>query len=316
MEDEIFQAPLHKRFIASLLDGVVTTMLAIGMFMLLINGAVDIGFHNLQYKLDQYRLQESSSLFDIQKDAEGNYSSISMLSYNASHPDEYKKFVKAIHDYYFLYETGSEKSEKAFNEKYMLFDGVSLKNAIFSISSIDDGYLTYTLLDEVKDVSTGKTVSKEKTEDYNEAIKHFFDDEKKGVYHLAVTEFTEGERFQNITSTLTTIERLEALICMSVATLVFLCLPILINKHSETAFMHVLSICFVDSYGYQVKWKHKIIRAVVTLLLYASSAYLFGAPILVNMVVMLVHKERRSLIDLASNETAIDKRTSVMLEDK
>lgn len=78
--------------------------------------------------------------------------------------------------------------------------------------------------------------------------------------------------------------------------------------------MRILGICFTDSYGYQVKMHHKVIRALTTLLLYASSIYLFGVPIVVNAIVMLATQNKRSLIDMASNETAIDRKTSVILE--
>lgn len=314
--DEIYQAPLLKRILAPLADGVLTILLSVGMFMLLINGAIDIGFHNLQLKIDQYQLQEKSYLFDIQKDQNGNFTSISRFVYHEDNQDEYKRFASILHDYYFLFVDGNEKSEEVFNKKYMLIDETTLRNAIVSVASLSGGIEAYTLLDEVIDVATNKKVNKTQGNAYYEAIGHFFVDEQKGVYNAALTEFTNNERFQSISSSLAVAERLEVLICTSVAALVFLCLPILINKNGETPFMHLLSICFTDSYGYQVRWRHKIIRALVTLLLYASSVYLFGVPILVNAIVMFVTSQKRSVLDYASNEIAIDKKTSVILEDK
>ncbi len=110
------------------------------------------------------------------------------------------------------------------------------------------------------------------------------------------------------------IERLEALICVAFSTLIFLVPPILLNKNGETAFMRLLGICFSDSYGYQVRWRNKIVRAIVTLSLYSSSVYLFGIPLLINAIVMFATPQKRSLLDYASNETAIDKKTSIILE--
>lgn len=78
--------------------------------------------------------------------------------------------------------------------------------------------------------------------------------------------------------------------------------------------MCLLGICFSDSYGYQVRWRNKIVRAIVTLLLYSSSVYLFGIPIVINAIVMFATPQKRSLLDYASNETAIDKKTSIILE--
>ena len=66
--EEIYQAPLFKRIIASILDVIITLLLSLGFFMLLINGAVDIGFHNLNYKISQFTIQEESSLFYVRKD--------------------------------------------------------------------------------------------------------------------------------------------------------------------------------------------------------------------------------------------------------
>ena len=313
--EEIYQAPLFKRIIASILDVIITLLLSLGFFMLLINGAVDIGFHNLNYKISQFTIQEESSLFYIRKDDNNNFLEVSQLSYNVENLDEYKSFIKNIHDYYFHYVTGDNKQESEFNKKYMLFDETTLKNSVFSVSSLDDSYLNYQLLDDVVDVSTGKVVNKSDTEKYKQAVANFFIDANKGVYNLALSEFTASEKFQQLVTQLQVIERLEALICVVVSTFIFISIPVLLNKNGETAFMHVLGICFSDSYGYKVKWRHKIIRSIMVLLLHASSAYLFGIPLVANIIVCLATPQKRSLIDFASNETAIDKKTSVILEE-
>lgn len=313
--EEIYQAPLFKRIIASILDVIITLLLSLGFFMLLINGAVDIGFHNLNYKISQFTIQEESSLFYIRKDDNNNFLEVSQLSYNVENLDEYKSFIKNIHDYYFHYVTSDNKQESEFNKKYMLFDETTLKNSVFSVSSLDDSYLNYQLLDDVVDVSTGKVVNKSDTEKYKQAVANFFVDANKGVYNLALSEFTASEKFQQLVTQLQVIERLEALICVVVSTFIFISIPVLLNKNGETAFMHVLGICFSDSYGYKVKWRHKIIRSIMVLLLHASSAYLFGIPLVANIIVCLATPQKRSLIDFASNETAIDKKTSVILEE-
>ena len=313
--EEIYQAPLFKRIIASILDVIITLLLSLGFFMLLINGAVDIGFHNLNYKISQFTIQEESSLFYIRKDDNNNFLEVSQLSYNVENLDEYKSFIKNIHDYYFHYVTSDNKQESEFNKKYMLFNETTLKNSVFSVSSLDDSYLNYQLLDDVVDVSTGKVVNKSDVEKYKQAVANFFIDANKGVYNLALSEFTASEKFQQLVTQLQVIERLEALICVVVSTFIFISIPVLLNKNGETAFMHVLGICFSDSYGYKVKWRHKIIRSIMVLLLHASSAYLFGIPLVANIIVCLATPQKRSLIDFASNETAIDKKTSVILEE-
>ena len=313
--DEIYQAPLYKRIIATLLDVIVSLLLALGIFMLLINGAVDIGFHNLDYKISQFKLQEESSLFYVKKDENGNFLEVSSLTYHEDNVEEYKIFADKIHNYYFTYLNQESKSEADFNKKYMLFDENTLKNSIFSINSINDNYQQYVLLDEVTDVSTGKKIAKTDTKKYYTAIMNFFMDSNKGVYSLALTSFTGGEKFQNVVNQLATIERLEALICVAFSTLIFISIPVLINKNGETAFMHVFGICFSDSYGYKVKWRHKIIRSIMVLFLHSASVYLYGVPIVINAIVCLLTPQKRSVIDYASNETAIDKKTSVILEE-
>lgn len=313
--DEIYQAPLYKRILAPLLDGAVTFLLAVGFFMLLINGAVDIGFHNLGLKLDQYQLQESSHLFDVKKDAQGNYSSIALFGYDETNPEEHSRFVTTLHDYYVDYVQSEAKSNAEFNKKYMLFDVNSLQSPVYIIENIDSDIASYQLRDTVVDVLTDKPVSKDKGKAYYEAIAHFFSAENKGVYPMAVTEFTSDSRFQSIADRLTSIERIEAMICLSAAALIFLSIPILINKNGETAFMHLWSICFVDTLGYRVRWRHKIIRSLVTLLLYASLVFLFGIPLLVNIILCLATSQKRSLLDFAAGEIAIDKKTSVILDE-
>lgn len=316
MEDSLYQAPLYKRVIASALDVVMTILLAIGFFMLLINGAVDIGFHNINYKLDQYKLQEESGLFYVTKNSDGSYKEIYSLQYNEEDKEQYKTFVTAISNYYFTYENSPDKSEAYFNENYMLFDKNTCKNPIFSINSMNDGIDKYVLLDDVLDITTNKTINKSEEDKYYKAIMNFFMDSNKGVYNIALTKFTSSEKFQNIVGQLEVIERLEALICIAVSSLIFIAIPTLLNKHGQTPFMHLLGICFTDSYGYQVKWRHKIIRAVVQVLLYTSSAYLFGIPAIVNIIVCLATGDKRSVIDFASNMTAVDKKLSIMMNDK
>lgn len=314
MDEEIYQAPLYKRIIAALLDNIIVVLLAIGIFMLLVNGAVDIGFHNLNYKLNQYKLQEESSLFYVSKDEKGNFVEIKSITYELKDHEGYKTFVSNIHSYYQNYVTLDTKSEAEFNKKYMLFDEKTYRNAIFSINSLNDEYSTYTLLDEVKDVTNNRMVKKENEEQYYEAIYNFFTDKTKGVYNLALTEFTNSEKFNTLVKDLEAIERIEALICVSVSSL-FIAIPVLINKNGETAFMHVLGITFSDSAGYKVKWRNKIIRSIMIILLNASSTYLFAIPLVVNSLLCLFTPNNRSLIDYASNETAIDKKTSIILEN-
>jgi len=314
--DEIYQAPLYKRIIAAVLDGAITILLAIGFFMLLVNGAVDIGFHNLQYKINQYKLQDESGLFYVNKSSEGNYIEVSTLKYNEEDKDEYKNFLNKISDYYFTFVDSEDKSEAYFNEKYMNFDKNTLENPVFSINTINDGVASYSLLDEVLDVSTNKKINKTDEAKYYKAIMNFFMDSNKGVYNLALTEFTNSSRFQNIYNELQGVERLEALICVTVSSLLFLALPTLINKHGETAFMHILGVCYSDSYGYKVKWHNKIIRAIVIVLLYASSAFLFAIPLLVNIIISLLTPMKRSLLDYASNMVAVDRKTSVIIDEK
>ncbi len=312
--DELYQAPLYKRILSGILDQTMAILLAVGLFMLLANGAVDIGFHNLSYKVEQFKLQEESSLFDVTKDGSGNYVGVTALTYDLNQSNDWKRFVEKIHSYYVFSVPEASRSNADFNKKLMLFDANSCKNAIFSIETIDADYTSFALMDEVTDVVTKKAIAKSDEANYKLAIANFFVAEGKGVYHLALTEFTSSERFQSIQGRLQTVERLEVLICMAVATAIFISLPVLLNKNGETAMMHLFSICFVDSFGYKVKWRNKILRALVTLILNAVSVYLFAIPILVNAVVFLATPSKRSLIDFAANESAIDKKTSVILE--
>lgn len=313
--DEIYQAPLLKRILSGILDMTVATLLAIGLFMLLINGAVDIGFHNLDYKIRQFKLEEESGLFYVRKDSDGNYLEVSTLRYDETSVEEPINFAKTLYNYYQNFVVKDNKSNTEFNKKYMGFDENNLKNAVFSIYSINDDYTSYTLLDEVTDITTNKKISKENKSEYNTAIMRFYYEENKGVYNIALSDFTNDTRFLEIAGTLQSIERLEALICMAVSSLIFIALPVLINKNGETAFMHVFSLCFSDSYGYKVKWKHKIIRAIVIVVLNSVSVYLYAAPLLVNILLCLFTPTHRSLIDYASNEVAVDKKNSVIIDN-
>ena len=79
---------------------------------------------------------------------------------------------------------------------------------------------------------------------------------------MAVTEFASDSRFQTIADRLTSIERIEAMICLSAAALILL-----------------------------------------------------SIPFLVNIVLCLATSQKRSLLDFAAGEIAIDKKTSVILDE-
>ena len=75
--------------------------------------------------------------------------------------------------------------------------------------------------------------------------------------------------------------------------------------------MYVFGISYVDPNGNKIKWGHKILRALITLVLYSISSYLYAAPLIINAIVMFFSPLNRSIVDIGSNMVAIDKKESI-----
>ena len=313
--NDIYEAPLLKRVIAGLLDFIVVVLLAISTFMLLANGAIDIGFHNIERKQKQYKLQEESSLFKVTYNKNDDIIGLELLEYNTKEDREDFKFLKAINDYYFTYLDKEDKTNKELNINYFKFDENTLENNIYKINSIDDKYEDFILKVNILD-QNNNIISNSDTEKYNKTIKDFFLNEKRGIYHYALTDFTSSIEFKNIMMKLNEIERYEVLISTLFSSIIFLVIPALINKNGETAFMHIFKLGYSDSYGYKIKFKHKIFRALSLMIIYTASAYLYLVPLIINYLVVLFNKNRRSLMDFSSNTVAIDLKTSVLFASK
>lgn len=300
---DLYLGKIWKRIIASVLDYACVFALAITFFMSLASGYIDIGFHNSMYRQQQFEVQEKSSLFVVEKEGD-NYIKVDILDFDEE-KNNYKDFLKAINDYYFDYRELENKSNSDLNTRFFAFDEKTLDNPIFEIDSLDTAYTDFKLKDEIIDVTSGETVSSDE-EGYIKAIGNYFLDENKGVYNHALTDFTNYGEFPNINSYIAYIEKMEILISMFLASLIVFPLPFLINKNGESLFMHFLKLGFTTRNGYKVKMGHKIIRTFITIVLNTISVYLYFIPLLINFIVMLVTKEKRSLVDIASGEVSVD----------
>lgn len=312
--DDIFEAPLFKRILAGTLDFLVTILLSISIFMLLANGALDIGFHNLELKNEQFRLEEESSLFKVTRE-DDKIVGLESLTFDTKKENEDQKFLKAINDYYFKASEVTNKSIKELNINFFKFDETTLENNIYKINDINSTYTSFVLKNEIKN-KKDEIVSVNDKEKYLETIKEYFLDEKEGVYFYSLTHFTNSKKFQEIAFKLQNVERYEVMISVGFSTLLFLCIPSLINKNGQTPFMFVFKIGCSNSAGYKIKFKHKALRAVAFLVLFTASAYLFMIPLIINYIVVFCNKNRRSLIDFFSETVAIDLKTSVLYESE
>lgn len=313
--DELVLGQKYKRFLASLLDYILVFGLAICLFMLLVNGTINIGFNNLEYKLNQFKLEEESHLFDVTYSTNGEIEGVSLLTFDVNNKEEYKIFNEAIKNYFFEYLNNEDASNQELNISYFLFDTETLENSIFKIESIDASIDEFVLKDEITNVSDGSKVSKDDENEYFNAIKEFYMNENKGIYNLALTDFTNEERFNSLVTTLTQIERIEALICVAFSALIIVALPTILNKNSESLFMHIFKLGFSNRDGYKVKLTNRIIRAITLVILLGISTYLYLIPLIINALIILLNKkDERSLVDIISNEVCLDLRYSYIYD--
>ena len=310
---ELYLAKVYKRIFASLLDYVIVFGLAISFFMLLSNGIIDIGFHNESYKQEQYKMQDESHLFDVTK-KDGKYVSVNYIQYDTEDKNSYKNYLEAITNYYYNFLNQDEKSNEDLNINFFLFDEKTLQNPVFSINSINDDYTNFIIKDEIINVENNKTYKKGE-EGYDEAFRNFFVSEEYGVYSLALTSFTNNIEFQNLDLTIASIERIEIMIVTLFSSILVFGLPFLLNKNGESMFMHLLKIGYTNRNGYKVKFGLKVVRFIMILILNTISVYLYFIPMIVNIIVMFINKEKRSLIDIASGQVCVDLSNSVIYKD-
>lgn len=301
---ELYLGKIYKRFFASLLDYVLVFGLAISFFLLLSNGLIDIGFHNEDLNQKVLKLQEKSNLFEVSKDGD-IYLSANYLTYDLEDENYYKVYLKAINDYYYNYLDKEDKSNRDLNLYFFLFNEKTMQNSIFLINSLDDSYEEFILKDEVTNVSSGDLVNKN-SDDYKLAIANFFIDEEKGIYNLALTSFTSSEEFLSIENKISNIEYYEFLITYLVSCLIIFLPSILINKNSESLFMHILKIGYTNIDGYKVNYLNKILRIILLLIINLLSIYTYFIPLIINGIIIFINKEKRSLIDICSNEVCVD----------
>ena len=313
MDSYIAPAPFHKRVLAAICDITAVAILTVVSFIFIATGTVEIGFHNEQYTEAQLALAEESGLFNIEKDDDGNYISVEKLTYDVSDKYEYTKFINILKNYYNKYLEKRDKSARDFNLTYMNFENDSLDNRVFSVISLDS--TNYSLLPTVWDVSTGRWYKYTEV-GYREAIANFFMDEEYGVYYTVVTnEFPITNQMNRVFLQLYKVWFYEMVISLTVSAFLLLSIPTIINKNGETLFMLAFGVGYVDMLGFRVKWRYKILRAIMILLFYFTTLFTADALLTVNMFLSIFRKQHRSLLDGITKQIAIDKKTTVIFDE-
>jgi len=313
---DIYLAKIWKRIIAGLLDYLFVFGVALAFFTIFSRGIVDIGFHNSDLKLQLFEEQEKANLFVISRNSNNEIYAAELLSFDKNNLEEsINKFKNVISYYYFEYKESEDKSWREFNVEFFNFDEKSLKSDIFSIPSIDSSIDDYVLMDTITDIDSGEEISKG-DERYTSVIEKYFMSDSNGVYLNALDDFSStSNEFNNIQAQIQVAERIEIMISTAIATIVVMVLPIMLNKNSETMFMHFLKLCYSTRDGYKVHLSNRIMRSIMVLFLNTISVYLFLIPLIVNLIVVFVNKDRRSLVDICSNETCVDKMVSTIYEN-
>ncbi len=312
---ELYLGKIYKRIFASLIDYLLVLGLAISFFMLLSNGIIDIGFHNYDLKQEQIALQDESHLFEVAYNEDGSYLGVNYLTYDLDDTESYIDFLEAITNFYYDFYDQEEKSNADLNINFFGFNEETLQNSIFSIENLDAGYQDFVLKTEVVDISTSTLVSVDDTDAYFEAIAQFFVNEDTGIYNYALTQFTLDSRFLEIEAEIVYVERLEVLISTILCSTLIFSIPIAINKHGQSLGMFFFKLGYTTRDGYKVKWYNKLIRILALIILSGISVYLYMIPMVINIIVLFVNKEKRSVIDLCANEVCVDLKTSVIYKD-
>lgn len=307
MIKEIKKAKFYKRFLASLIDYALALLAGLGIFVLINQGIIPLGFNDSELRNTQLTLKEDSYLFDIKYNDEGNLIKEEMLTFNENDSNECLKFNEVLNNYYYEYLTKENKSNRDLNIVFFKFDISTLDSSIFKINDIDDPISEFKLKDTIFDVSSNKEVNISDSLNYNKAIKNYYMDEISGIYYYAINNFENENPYKEISSKLMNNINLELTIGLVFSTFIFIGIPSLIFKHNESIIMHLFKLGYVNHKGYKISILSKIARVIFLVALIGSSMYAYFIPILINVLLSYFDKEEgKSLIDILSYEVCID----------
>ena len=340
---DIKYANLGRRVLGIILDLIFFIILLLFFYLPVVEGYVDIGFHNAQVLNDVKALQVYSGLFvDRSEESQEPLTNVSLIGReeltdenNYFTFDSYKVYLNATYNFY------TNKDLSFHNELLeMIFSKTDISDSELNywfntqVLNIDQSldYDVYYLENDdlyssplndnckVKETITFKGETFTKTSDDNRqnqeyilsSIKIFSDTlDFPGTYQEALLHLRNTDEYSNYYLQLERISRYEAYIAIAISGLIYFLIIPLFFKNGETFGMKIVHVGLVNSLEYQVSKPQVFLKNFFILAEIFVGIFTFFLVFLVEYIVMIFTKRHRSFSDLIAATVVIDTKTSV-----
>ena len=339
---DIKYANLGRRVLAIILDLLFFVIILLFLYLPVVEGYVDIGFHNTQVLNDVKKLQVDSGLFvDRSEEDEAPLHNVSLIGKeeladeNGYYTfDSYKVYLEATYNFYSNEELPyheevmemvflkTDVSEKEFNywfntevlniDKSKDFDVYYLENNDLYSSAIDNCKVKKTITFNGQEFTKEGDDNRKNQEYILASIKIFSDTlDFAGTYQEALLHLRNTSEYSNLYRQLERISRYEAYIAIAIGGFIYFLIVPLFFKNGETFGMKIMHIGLVNSLEYQVAKPQVFLKNLVILAEIFLGLFTYFLIFLVDYLVMMFTKRHRSLSDFVAATVMIDTRNSV-----
>ena len=340
---DIKYANLGRRVLGIIFDLIFFVIIFLFLYLPVVEGYIDIGFHNKQVLNDVKEFQVYSGLFvDRSEEDEEKLLNVSLIGREELVDENdyftfnsYEVYLNATYNFYSnkefsfhdeLMEMVFKKQDVSENELNYWYNKKVLN--IDQSKDFDDFYLKNNDLYssplngncQIKETITFKGVAYTKKSDDNRenqeyilsAIKIFSDTlDFPGTYQEALLNFRNTSEYSNFYLQLERISRYEAYIALALAGLVYFLIIPLFFKNGETIGMKMVHVGLVNSLEYQVSKPQVLLKNLLILAEIYVGIFTFFIVFLIDYIVMVFTKRHRSFSDFVAATVMIDTKTSV-----
>ena len=313
------------------------------LYLPVVEGYVDIGFHNKQVLNDVKAHQVYSGLFvDRSEEDEVPLTNVSLIGREELTDDNdyftfdsYEVYLNATYNFYSnkglsfhkeLMEMIFKKTDISENEFNYWYNTEVLnidQSSDYDVFYLENNDLYSSPLNENAKVKATITFKGEKfTKNGNDnrdnqeyilsSIKIFTDTlDFPGTYQEALLHFRNTNQYSNYYLQLERISRYEAYIAIAIGGLIYFLIIPLFFKNGETLGMKIVHVGLVNSLEYQVSKPQVFLKNLVILAEIFLGLFTFFIVFLVDYIVMVFTKRHRSFSDFVAATVIIDTKNSV-----
>ncbi len=340
---DIKYANLGRRVLGIIFDLIFFVIILLFLYLPVVEGYVDIGFHNKQVLNDVKAHQVYSGLFvDRSEEDEVPLTNVSLIGREELTDDNdyftfdsYEVYLNATYNFYSnkdlsfhkeLMEMIFKKTDISENEFNYWYNTEVLnidQSSDYDVFYLENNDLYSSPLNENAKVKATITFKGEKfTKNGNDnrdnqeyilsSIKIFTDTlDFPGTYQEALLHFRNTNQYSNYYLQLERISRYEAYIAIAIGGLIYFLIIPLFFKNGETLGMKIVHVGLVNSLEYQVSKPQVFLKNLVILAEIFLGLFTFFIVFLVDYIVMVFTKRHRSFSDFIAATVIIDTKNSV-----